>query len=35
MAKNDYTLYFNCNLSPNDENISYGQIMYYLHIKES
>jgi hydrogenase maturation protein HypF len=33
MAKKDYTLFFNCNLSPNDENISYGQIMHYLHIK--
>ncbi|HKK11204.1 MAG TPA: hypothetical protein VJ945_00110, partial [Flavobacteriaceae bacterium] len=35
MAKNDYKLFFNCNLSPNDENISFGQIMYYLNIKES
>ncbi len=26
-----YKLYFNRNLAPNDENISYGQIMYYLH----
>lgn len=26
-------LYFNRNLSPNDENISFGQMMYYLHIK--
>jgi hydrogenase maturation protein HypF len=32
LGKNDYNLFFNCNLSPNDENISYGQIMYYLHI---
>jgi hydrogenase maturation protein HypF len=28
-----YKLYFNINLAPNDENISYGQIMYYLHCK--
>ena len=33
MATNKYTLFFNCNLSPNDENIAYGQIMYYLNIK--
>ena len=26
-----YRLYFNRNLAPNDENISYGQIMYYLN----
>jgi len=31
LAKNDYKLYFNRNLAPNDENISFGQIMYYLH----
>lgn len=35
MAKNQYTLFFNSNLSPNDENISFGQMMYYLNdIKE-
>ena len=28
-----YKLYFNRNLSPNDENISFGQIMYYLNVK--
>ena len=28
-----YKLYFNCNLAPNDENISFGQMMYYLHCK--
>lgn len=28
-----YKLYFNRNLAPNDENISFGQIMYYLNIK--
>ena len=31
MAQNKYKLYFNRNLAPNDENISYGQIMYYLN----
>jgi len=31
IAKNNYKLYFNRNLAPNDENISFGQIMYYLH----
>jgi len=30
MAQNDYELYFNINLAPNDENVSYGQIMYHL-----
>ncbi len=37
MSGNQFQLYFNRNLAPNDENISYGQIMYYLncarHIK--
>nr|WP_262916419.1 carbamoyltransferase HypF [Aestuariivivens sediminis] len=33
MAKLDYKLYFNRNLSPNDENIAFGQMMYYLNIK--
>ncbi len=28
-----YKLYFNRNLAPNDENISFGQIMYYLNVK--
>ena len=27
-------LYFHKNLSPNDENISFGQLMYYLHINK-
>jgi len=27
-------LYFNRNLAPNDENISYGQIMYYLNCRK-
>jgi len=33
ISKNKYSLYFNRNLSPNDENISFGQFMYYLHVK--
>jgi hydrogenase maturation protein HypF len=33
MGKNKYKLFFNRNLAPNDENISFGQIMYYLNIK--
>ncbi len=28
-----YKLHFNRNLAPNDENISFGQIMYYLNCK--
>ena len=28
-----YKLFFNRNLAPNDENISYGQIMYYLNCR--
>ncbi|MCA0132283.1 carbamoyltransferase HypF [Winogradskyella sp. D23] len=31
LAGTDYELFFNCNLSPNDENISLGQMMYYLN----
>lgn len=31
MSKNKYKLYFNRNLAPNDENISHGQIMYFLN----
>jgi hydrogenase maturation protein HypF len=34
LAQNRYKLYFNRNLSPNDENISFGQINYYLHCME-
>jgi hydrogenase maturation protein HypF len=33
LGKNKFELYFNSNLAPNDENISYGQIMYYLNCK--
>ncbi len=32
--KSDFDLYFHKELSPNDENISFGQLMYYLYIKE-
>ncbi|MBT8177721.1 MAG: carbamoyltransferase HypF [Eudoraea sp.] len=35
LAGNRYKLYFNRNLSPNDENISFGQISYYLHCREN
>lgn len=31
LAGKKYELYFNSNLAPNDENISYGQLMYYLN----
>ncbi len=31
LAGNKHKLYFNRNLAPNDENISYGQIMYYIN----
>jgi hydrogenase maturation protein HypF len=30
---NDFKLHFHENLSPNDENISFGQLNYYLNIK--
>lgn len=33
LNENRYKLYFNRNLAPNDENIAFGQIMYYLHCK--
>ncbi len=33
LAPEEIKLYFHSNLSPNDENISFGQLMYYLHIK--
>lgn len=33
LAGTEYKLYFNRNLSPNDENISFGQLMYHQHIK--
>ena len=31
--KDEYNLYFHKNVSPNDENISLGQIFYYRHIQ--
>jgi len=34
LAPTEINLYFHKELSPNDENISFGQIMYYLNIKE-
>ncbi len=33
LTPKEIKLYFHKDLSPNDENISFGQIMYYLHIK--
>jgi hydrogenase maturation protein HypF len=33
LAPKEIKLYFHKDLAPNDENISFGQIMYYLHIK--
>jgi hydrogenase maturation protein HypF len=33
LAGTEHKLYFNRNLSPNDENISFGQLMYHQHIK--
>lgn len=32
---NHYKLYFHEVMSPNDENISFGQLMYYLHLHTS
>jgi hydrogenase maturation protein HypF len=34
VGEKKYNLYFNRELSPNDENISFGQIMVYLNCKE-
>ncbi|UOB17107.1 carbamoyltransferase HypF [Abyssalbus ytuae] len=33
IGEEGYDLFFNKNLSPNDENISYGQLMYYLNCR--
>lgn len=33
LANDDFYLYFNKQLPPNDENISFGQLMYYYHCK--
>jgi hydrogenase maturation protein HypF len=35
LAGNRFKLYFNRNLSPNDENISFGQLNYYLYCREN
>ncbi len=35
LAGSSYKLYFNRNLSPNDENISFGQLNYYLYCSEN
>ena len=34
LAPQEIKLYFHKDLSPNDENISFGQLMYYLNIKK-
>jgi len=34
LAPKTVNLYFHKDLSPNDENISFGQMLYYLNIKE-
>jgi hydrogenase maturation protein HypF len=34
LAPKEIKLYFHKDLSPNDENVSFGQLMYYLNIKE-
>ena len=31
LAKDDFDIYLNVNLAPNDENISAGQVMFYLN----
>ncbi len=33
LAPEEIKLYFHTNLAPNDENISFGQLMYYLNVK--
>ena len=33
LSQNQYILYFHKDLPPNDENISFGQIMFYLNCK--
>ena len=32
LCENRFELFVNINLSPNDENISYGQLMYYVNL---
>jgi hydrogenase maturation protein HypF len=34
LLSNDFEVYLHENLSPNDENISFGQLNYYLNIKD-
>ena len=34
LAPKNYELYFHKNLSPNDENISFGQLLYYTNIND-
>ncbi|MDP3360099.1 MAG: carbamoyltransferase HypF [Lutibacter sp.] len=34
LAPKEIKLYFHKDLSPNDENVSFGQLMYYLNIKK-
>jgi hydrogenase maturation protein HypF len=34
LAPKEIKLYFHIDLSPNDENVSFGQLMYYLNINE-
>ncbi|MEN8186629.1 MAG: carbamoyltransferase HypF [Bacteroidota bacterium] len=34
LNRNEHELFFNRRLAPNDENISFGQMMYYLNCKE-
>ena len=33
LLKEGHETYFNVNLAPNDENISYGQVMYHMNIR--
>lgn len=33
LAPKEFELFFNLNLAPNDENISFGQLMYYLNLR--
>jgi hydrogenase maturation protein HypF len=34
LMDNDFDLYFHKELSPNDENVSFGQLMYHLYVTE-
>lgn len=35
LAEPQYKLFFNRNLSPNDENIAFGQLSYYLNCRDN